>query len=296
VSSPLIDVEDLVKRYDTGGEEPLEVLSGLCMQVEAGEIVAVMGESGTGKSTLLHLIGALDRPTAGTVRFEGTDVFEKDDEALAAFRNRSIGFVFQFHHLLPEFTAVENVAMPALIQHRALSEVRPRAMELLGVLGLADRAEHRPSALSGGEKQRVAVARALMNEPALVLMDEPTGNLDARTAEPLHREIDRLSRELGQTFVLVTHNPALADVADRVLRLEHGRLHPIGRRERLSLSEDAPAADADDSARPNAAPDSGAASETDGGPEVDVPHPGAHPEDDGSSSAEPSEDPSPNAP
>jgi lipoprotein-releasing system ATP-binding protein len=251
---PLIDVEDLVKRYDTGGDEPLEVLSGLRMQVEAGEIVAVMGESGTGKSTLLHLIGALDRPTAGTVRFEGTDVFGKDDEALAAFRNRSIGFVFQFHHLLPEFTAVENVAMPALIQHRALPEVRPRAMELLGVLGLADRADHRPSALSGGEKQRVAVARALMNEPALVLMDEPTGNLDARTAEPLHREIDRLSRELGQTFVLVTHNPALAGVADRVLRLEHGRLHPIGRRERLSLSEDAPAPEADSPGQPSPDP------------------------------------------
>jgi lipoprotein-releasing system ATP-binding protein len=215
----------LVKHYDAGGEAPLEVLSGVSMQVQPGEIVAVMGESGTGKSTLLHLLGALDRPTSGTVRFNGTDLFAKSDDELAAFRNRSVGFVFQFHHLLPEFTALENVSMPALIQHQSPREVDDRARHLLDILGLADRAEHRPSALSGGEKQRVAVARALMNEPALVLLDEPTGNLDARTAEPLHREIERLSDELGQTFVVVTHNPALAGIADRVLRLEHGRLH-----------------------------------------------------------------------
>lgn len=183
----LLDVQGLVKQYDTGGETPLTVLDDLSMRVDRGEIVAVVGESGTGKSTLLHLIGALDRPTAGTVRFDGTDVFAKDDEALAAFRNRSIGFVFQFHHLLPEFTALENVAMPALIQHQSLSTVEPRARELMQLLGLDDRSDHQPSTLSGGEKQRVAVARALMNEPEMVLLDEPTGNLDARTAEPLHR-------------------------------------------------------------------------------------------------------------
>jgi lipoprotein-releasing system ATP-binding protein len=234
---PLLDVRDLVKRYDTGGDDPLTVLEDLSLQVEAGEIVAVVGESGTGKSTLLHLVGALDRPTSGTVRFAGTDVFAKDDEALADFRNRSIGFVFQFHHLLPEFTALENVAMPALIQHRSLADVRGRAEELLDILGLGHRSDHQPSALSGGEKQRVAVARALMNEPDLVLLDEPTGNLDARTAEPLHREIERLSRELGQTFVIVTHNPSLAHIADRILRLERGRLHDVDSADDVTLTE-----------------------------------------------------------
>ncbi len=225
----LLEVDQLTKQYDTGAEEPLVVLRGVSMTVEAGEIVAVMGESGAGKSTLLHLLGALDRPTSGTVVCAGNDLFAKDDEALAQFRNTSIGFVFQFHHLLPEFTALENVAMPALIQHRKIADVRPRALELLDTLGLAPRAEHRPSALSGGEKQRVAVARALMNEPALILADEPTGNLDAQTAEPLHQEILRLSESMNQTFVLATHNPSLAAIADRVFRIEHGALvpHPI---------------------------------------------------------------------
>ena len=235
MAKPLLDVQDLVKTYDTGGAEPLTVLDRLQLTVDAGEIVAVVGESGTGKSTLLHLVGALERPTGGTVRFQGTDVFSKTDEELAAFRNRSIGFVFQFHHLLPEFTALENVAMPALIRRQSMDEAQDRAQELLDLLGLAARAEHRPSALSGGEKQRVAVARALMNEPDLVLMDEPTGNLDARTADPLHREIERLSQEMGQTFVLATHNPALAEVAQRVLRLEHGRLAPADAADAIEL-------------------------------------------------------------
>lgn len=225
--SSLLTVSGVSKHYDTGGDTPLEVLQGVDLQVRAGEIVSIVGESGSGKSTLLHIIGALDRPTSGIVEFEGRDLSKESDEALAAFRNRSIGFVFQFHHLLPEFSAVENVAMPALIQHRGVGEARPRALELLSLLGLKDRADHRPSELSGGEKQRVAVARALMNEPALVLMDEPTGNLDAQTAAPLHDEIERLSRELGQTFVIVTHNPALSGIADRVLLLEHGALRDV---------------------------------------------------------------------
>jgi lipoprotein-releasing system ATP-binding protein len=237
VAPPLLDVDALTKQFDTGGADPLTVLDNLDMTVEAGEIVAVVGESGTGKSTLLHLLGALDRPTGGTVRFRGDDLFAKSDEELATFRNRSVGFVFQFHHLLPEFTALENVAMPALIQHRSLADAKPRAHDLLDLLGLADRAEHRPSTLSGGEKQRVAIARSLMNEPSLVLMDEPTGNLDARTAEPLHQEIERLSRETKQTFIVATHNPSLAVVAGRVLRMEHGRLHDAGPPDKLTLTE-----------------------------------------------------------
>lgn len=237
---PLLDVDGLVKQYDTGGDEPLTVLEDLDMVVEQGEILAVVGESGAGKSTLLHVLGALDRPTAGRVQFEGKDLFAKSDEELAAFRNQSVGFVFQFHHLLPEFSALENVAMPALIQHRSVADVTPRARELLDLLGLSERSDHRPSALSGGEKQRVAIARALMNEPALVLMDEPTGNLDARTARPMHREIERLSSEVDQTFVLATHDPSLAKIAGRVLRLELGRLHEVEASGDLLLGEDVP--------------------------------------------------------
>jgi lipoprotein-releasing system ATP-binding protein len=225
---PLLEVVDLHKRYRTGGGGALQVLRGVHLTAEPGEVIAIVGESGTGKSTLLHVLGALDRPTQGTVRYQGEDLFRKNDEALAAFRNRAIGFIFQFHHLLPEFTALENVAMPALIQHRRFAEVRPRALELLHALGLEERADHRPGELSGGEQQRVAVARALMNAPGLVLADEPTGNLDEKTAARLHHEILHLSRTFHHTFVIVTHNPALAALADRVLRLEHGVLAPEG--------------------------------------------------------------------
>lgn len=222
-AEPILHARGLVKRYPTA-TGALEVLSGLDISIHAGELVAVVGESGTGKSTLLHLLGALDRPTEGTVLYRGEDVFAKGDEALAAFRNRAIGFVFQFHHLLPEFSALENVAMPALIAGGPLGEAEPRARELLGSLGLGGRLDHRPGQLSGGEQQRVAVARALMNRPGLVLMDEPSGNLDTRTAETLHHELLRLSRTSSQAFVIVTHNPGLADLADRVLRLEGGCL------------------------------------------------------------------------
>jgi lipoprotein-releasing system ATP-binding protein len=219
----LLEIRDLAKSYPTAAG-PLQVLRGVSFDVEAGEVVAVVGESGTGKSTLLHLIGALDRPTSGSVRYKGEDVGRKSDDELARFRNEHVGFVFQFHHLLPEFSALENVCMPALIQGRRMRDAEPRARELLSMLGLTAREEHRPGQLSGGEQQRVAFARALMNEPGLVLADEPTGNLDITTAERLHREMLRLSRELGQTFVIVTHNPALAELADRVLHLEVGHL------------------------------------------------------------------------
>ena len=173
--SSLVEVRNVSKSYPTGAGGSLEVLRGVSFSVEAGEVVAVVGESGAGKSTLLHLLGTLDRPSSGSILFRGEDIFRQNDEALAAFRNRAIGFVFQFHHLLPEFTALENVAMPALIQNRRMIEAQRGALELLRALGLEARADHRPSALSGGEQQRVAVARSLMNQPDLVLMDEPTG-------------------------------------------------------------------------------------------------------------------------
>lgn len=226
---PILVADGLVKRYPSA-EGELEVLAGASASVYPGELVAIVGESGTGKSTLLHLLGALDRPTEGTVTYHppgGTgpeNVFALGDDALAAFRNRAIGFVFQFHHLLPEFSALENVEMPALIAGRGGRATRERAEQLLDGLGLRARAGHRPSQLSGGEQQRVAVARALMNQPGLVLMDEPTGNLDTKTAAQLHNELRRLSRSDGQAFVVVTHNPALADLADRVLRLDSGQL------------------------------------------------------------------------
>ncbi len=222
---PIVEVRHVERTYTTASGGKLPVLVDANLSVARGEVVAITGESGSGKSTLLHIMGALDRPDAGTVLFEGRDMFAADDEALSSFRNQSVGFVFQFHHLLPEFSALENVLMPALIAGRSGRAARTRAAELLATVGLSDRAEHRPAELSGGEKQRVAIARALMNGPDVVLADEPTGNLDAKTADILHNELIRLSRELGQTFVLVTHNPAFAAMADRTVLLEQGTLH-----------------------------------------------------------------------
>jgi lipoprotein-releasing system ATP-binding protein len=205
-----------------GKDGALPVLRGITLSIARGEIIAIVGASGAGKSTLLHILGTLDRPSAGQVEYQGVDVFSLDDTALADFRNKSIGFVFQFHHLLPEFTALENVAMPALIQGKKLHSVRARALELLREVGLTDRAEQRPTQLSGGEQQRVAVARALMNAPYIVLADEPSGNLDSANAQMLHSLIWDLSRKLGQTFVVVTHNEALSRSADRVFRIVDG--------------------------------------------------------------------------
>ena len=222
----ILQVRGLVKTYPSAAGQPLSVLRDLYLTVQRGEFLAITGESGTGKSTLLHVLGALDRPDGGSVFMDGTDVFTRDDAALSAFRNQSVGFVFQFHHLLPEFTAEENVMMPALIAGRRPGKVRDRARQLLADVGLSARADHRPGELSGGEKQRVAMARALMNEPALVLADEPTGNLDEKTADLLHTELLRLCRAQGQTFVVVTHNREFATMADRRLVLENGQLNP----------------------------------------------------------------------
>lgn len=205
----------------------LRVLSGVHLEVAAGESVAIVGASGVGKSTLLHVLGALDRPTGGQVVIGGQSLFDLDDAALAAFRNRTVGFVFQFHHLLSEFSAVENVMMPGLISGSSLAAARERAMELLDSVGLGRWAEHRPGELSGGEQQRVAVVRALMNSPRLLLADEPSGNLDRDAARDLHHMLDGLRREQGVSLVIVTHDLELAKQADRVLRLADGVAIPI---------------------------------------------------------------------
>jgi lipoprotein-releasing system ATP-binding protein len=197
------------------------------LSVTRGEFVAIVGSSGSGKSTLLHLLGALDKPSTGTVRLDGRDFGELDETALALVRNRKIGFVFQFHHLLREFTALENVMLPLLIAGEDDTRARSRAEELLAAVGLAGRMSHRPAALSGGEQQRAAVARALAADPVLVLADEPSGNLDTANSERLHQLFARLSREFETALVVVTHNRNLAGRADRVLSLEGGRLMPL---------------------------------------------------------------------
>ncbi len=200
----------------------LQVLKGIDLEIEKGEIVSVVGASGAGKTTLLHIIGTLDRADEGTISINNTQLNQLNDKELSAFRNNSIGFVFQFHHLLPEFTALENVSIPGFIGDRPTSEITAKARELLGMLGLSDRLEHKPGQLSGGEQQRVAVARSLINNPAVVLADEPTGNLDSHTSDELHRLFFELRSKLDQTFVIVTHNNELANMADRKLTMKDG--------------------------------------------------------------------------
>ncbi|MBI5484921.1 MAG: ABC transporter ATP-binding protein [Deltaproteobacteria bacterium] len=207
--SSLLEVRGLCKTY-TSGPNRVEVLSGIDLALEAGTTTALVGASGAGKSTLMHLLGALDRPTSGTVLFRGEDVFRKNDRELAVFRNRSIGFVFQFHHLLPEFTALENVMMPALIARVPRSTALKNASVLLNDVGLGQRMTHRPGELSGGEQQRVAIARALALEPEILLADEPTGNLDMKTSDGIHAMLAELQSRKGLTLVVVTHNERLA--------------------------------------------------------------------------------------
>ena len=224
---PVVEARALRKVYAGGGGTELTVLDGVELQVKAGEAVAIIGASGAGKSTLLHLLGGLDEPTAGEVRIAGRGLGDLAGPEMAAFRNEVIGFVFQFHHLLREFTAVENVMMPLLIGGAERPWARERAMALLDEVGLAARASHRPTELSGGEQQRVAVARALANSPALVLADEPSGNLDAHTSDRLHDLFFRLREEHGVALVLATHNRELADRTDRILRVKEGALHSL---------------------------------------------------------------------
>jgi lipoprotein-releasing system ATP-binding protein len=222
---PFIEVSGLTKTYPVGGTE-LTVLRGLDLSMEKGEMVAIVGASGVGKSTLLHILGGLDSLDSGTVHIAGTDLASLPDTELVTFRNRHVGFVFQFHHLLPEFTALENAEMPMRIARRPAPERHVRATELLQQVGLGERLEHRPGMLSGGEAQRVAIARALIMEPSLLLADEPTGDLDEHTADALHHLLRGLTRERALTSVIATHNPRLAAACDRVLRLHDGRLVP----------------------------------------------------------------------
>ncbi len=225
VADVLLKASGLVKGYRTAaGYVP--VLHDLELEVEDGEMLAIIGASGVGKSTLLHVLGTLDRPESGAVSLAGEDVFALDEARLRVFRNRTIGFVFQFHHLLPEFSALENVAMPLLIARRPEAEAFARAGSLLEELGLAGRLQHRPGALSGGEQQRAAVARALAASPRILLADEPTGNLDADTGRRLHELLRRLNTEMKLTVVVATHNDRLAAGCDRTLRLDAGRLRP----------------------------------------------------------------------
>ena len=226
---PLLTVDDLWKSYESGSGRRIEVLKGARLTLAAGETAAVIGASGIGKSTLLHILGALDRPDQGTVRFGPTDIFQMPEIELARFRNRSIGFIFQFHHLLPEFDTVENVMIPMLIQGIPANAARADAVSILERVGLGDRIEHRVNRLSGGEQQRVALARALVLKPPLLLADEPTGNLDRESSRQIHRLLTELNEELRMTLLVVTHNPELAAIMDRRISIVEGQLMDVAR-------------------------------------------------------------------
>jgi lipoprotein-releasing system ATP-binding protein len=238
-AGPLIIGEHLEKEYRTG-PEVVRVLRGATVEVRAGEVVALVGASGVGKSTLLHILGGLDRPTAGRVVYRGEDLFAQGEAGLTRFRRHAVGFVFQFYNLLGEMTALENAMIPALLARRPTGEARALAADALAEVGLADRQRHRPGELSGGEQQRVAIARALVNGPRLLLADEPTGNLDPKTSGVIYDLFLRLQAERGLALLIATHNPDLARRADRAYRLVEGRAHEVG------VREGGPAADSSD--------------------------------------------------
>jgi len=215
----MIEVKGITKSFGS-----LQVLKGIDLHIDKGEIVSIVGPSGAGKTTLLQIIGTLDRPDSGTVRVDGTDVTTLSQKALSDFRNRHLGFVFQFHQLLPEFTAIENIMIPAFIAGESRAAAKARATELLQFMGLSDRAQHKPAELSGGEKQRIAVARALVNNPAVILADEPSGSLDTRNKQELHQLFFDLRERFGQTFVIVTHDEQLATITDRTIHMRDGLL------------------------------------------------------------------------
>ena len=213
----MIQIDNLTKSFGN-----LQVLKGVSLSIKKGEVISIVGPSGAGKTTLLQLIGTLDRPSGGSIRFNGEELGKMSESRLATFRNRHIGFVFQFHHLLPEFTALENIIIPALIAGRKRKEAEAEAMELLRIMGIEQRAQHKPSEMSGGENQRVAVARALINRPDVILADEPSGSLDSHNKEELHRLFFDLRDKLGQTFIIVTHDESLAAFTDRTIRMVDG--------------------------------------------------------------------------
>lgn len=215
----MIELQGITKSFGS-----LQVLKGIDLTIDKGEVVSIVGPSGAGKTTLLQIMGTLDKPDTGRILLNGTEINRLKERELAAFRNREIGFVFQFHQLLPEFTALENVTIPALIQSVSSGEARRRAVEMLEFMGLSERASHKPAELSGGEKQRVAVARALINHPSVVLADEPSGSLDTHNKEELHRLFFELRDKLGQTFVIVTHDEGLASQTDRTIHMLDGRI------------------------------------------------------------------------
>lgn len=237
----LVTIEDLKKSFQHMGRT-LDVLKGIDLTIYAGQILAIVGQSGAGKSTLLHCIGTLDLPSSGRIRLGKEELTTMSGSRLAAVRNRDIGFVFQFHHLLPEFTALENIMVPGLIQGRPRREMEKRAQSLLEEVGLTSRASHRPGELSGGEQQRVAVARALALDPKLVLADEPTGNLDSATSDAIHQLFFQINREHGTTIIVVTHNPAFAERMPRVVRMRDGRveLDDVGRDHSMQAQPAAP--------------------------------------------------------
>ena len=222
-SSILLQAKNVYKSF-VMGTQTVEVLKGINLEIHRGEMLAMIGASGAGKSTFLHIMGTLDQPTRGAILYDGEDVFTLSEQALAAFRNQRLGFVFQFHHLLPEFTALENVYLPALMQKRSNPEALKRAEILLGEVGLAHRLHHKPGELSGGEQQRVAVARALIQNPDIVFADEPTGNLDTKTGETLFELLKTLNANRGIAFVIVTHNEHLSERVDRLIHMQDGKI------------------------------------------------------------------------
>ena len=222
--STILKAENIFKTFVKSKEQKLEILKDISIELEENKITEIVGASGAGKSTLLHILSGLDTPDKGKVEIEGTEIFKLNDEKLSKFRNKNIGFIFQFHHLLPEFTALENVSIPMMINGLSLKDAQKKSEELLETVGLKERFEHKPAELSGGEAQRVAVARALANNPKIIFADEPTGNLDSNNSEMMHKLFVELKDKLGLTFLIVTHNPELVKLADTVLEMKDGKL------------------------------------------------------------------------
>ena len=224
MNETILEAKDIIKSYQTTKRVNLKVLRGVSIKIEKSKITIIVGASGAGKSTLLHLLGGLDRPNSGEVVFNQKNIFNFSDDKLAQFRNKNVGFVFQFHHLLPEFTALENVMIPQLIEGTNFTKAKIRSEELLNTVGLNERLDHKPAELSGGEQQRVAVARALANSPGIIFADEPTGNLDSTNSEEIHKLIVNLKTKFGLTFVIVTHNQNLVDLADQIYEIKDGQI------------------------------------------------------------------------